>query len=580
MGAFFLLRDDVPDRLAARLAALSADMADQGHGAPVALSAPGVELRVYAKQTDDAPNVWMPPGGDGDFCVATGSLLYRDGRGADALARLHGDLRGGTLDPNALFGTFCLIAAVDGKVTLWTDRMGTYPVWHDTGMSVISSSFLAVARAAERLTLRDQCVYEYVFQGATYGGETLFHEVSLLDSTRGWALAARGAEAVAPLPAPAVAPPPARRGDEAAHLDRVLDPLRRYFRAIAAAFGGKVDTALSGGYDSRLTLALLREQGVTPHVHVYGSEQSADVRVARAVTEGEGIALKHQDKGLAPRITPERLAQVVADNFAPFQGHPPDGLFENGTDLETRASRCAGGVLMLNGGGGEVFRNFFYLPDRPVSTLDLANCFYSGFDPAVCAGPFHGGRYLRTMADKLGRTAGVSGDVLSRRDVEFLYAGFRCRFWMGRNNGVNNRLGWSLTPFIDAAVVPAANDVPIGLKNHGRFEAAMIHAVDPALAAYASDYGHDFSGPPPLKRVVKDWTTLARPPILRRYSYRLRRRTRAGWPYLLGPGYVAAVVDPAFPRLSRYFRVDRVNDPAHFARICTLEYLLDRLKVS
>lgn len=39
-------------------------------------------------------------------------------------------------------------------------------------------------------------------------------------------------------------------------------------------------------------------------------------------------------------------------------------------------------------------------------------------------------------------------------------------------------------------------------------------------------------------------------------------------------------MDAGFPYLSEYFRVDRITDIEHFARICTLEYLFQKYEPS
>ncbi|MEM7223919.1 MAG: hypothetical protein AAF495_13120 [Pseudomonadota bacterium] len=437
-----------------------------------------------------------------------------------------------------------------------TDAIGVYPVWQARDGQVVSSSFGALLAALGRATVDPQCLYEYVFQGATYGGRSLLREIELLGPERAL---------------DAISEP----GDSIDHhLARNRDNLRAYYQAIARCFGDRIDTALSGGYDSRLTLGLLREQGITPKIHVYGRDGSPDVAVAKAIAAGEGFALSHEDKSQAPRITPDRFQEVVGTNILAFQAHPSDGIFDNGSDLETRRKRCAGDELMLNGGGGEIFRNFFYLPDREFRVEELLWTFYSQFDPKLCAGPFDELRYHRNLGLKVRRVLGRPDGMLSRLDVERLYPGFRCRFWMGKNNGINNQLGWALTPFIDANVVPSALAIPLTLKTAGRFEARLIRAVDPALAAYASDYGHSFAADPPLAYRLKTQLNQMRPPWLRRLTYRLKRRDRSNWPYTLGKDYLGRVIDTDFPYMRRFFKVDEIADAEPFKRIATLEYLL------
>jgi asparagine synthase (glutamine-hydrolysing) len=572
MGGFFLVRDDRSETGSARRQRLRASFERQGFTAPRVLRAGAAAVSVYPKQCGESGNVVVRD--NGDFCVAVGTMLYDGATGATALEHLLRDFQSGTIRRASLHGHYCVLIATGGVLELFTDPFGTYPVWRDSTSDVLSSSFLAIADAAESVTVDTQAAYEYVFQGSTYGGASVFREIGLVDcheilrfgtgiETRPWG------------PAPVSTEPSA--GDDE-HLARNLANLRAYYDAIVSCFGDRIDTALSGGYDSRLTLALLMERGVSPRIHVYGGSEDNDVVVAKHVAASEGFQLSHVDKSRSARIEPDAFPDVIERNFQAFHGHPADGLFENGSDLETRKEACRDGRLMLNGGGGEVFRNFFYLPDGRFSIRHVLWTFYSQFDPAWCTRMFDTERYYRVLEDKIRATLGIAGQRLSRREVERVYPEFRCRFWMGRNNSVNNRLGPALTPFIDENIVPDALNLPLRVKNSGRFEARLIRAINPRLAAYDTVYGHGLASEPPLKRLIKDFKTYARPPILRRFTYRLKHRRPAPRPYWLSDDYVGRVIDLEFPYARRLFEVARVCDNEQYNRICSLEVLFQRLE--
>lgn len=313
-------------------------------------------------------------------------------------------------------------------------------------------------------------------------------------------------------------------------------------------------------------------------MHVYGRAGDDDVRVAREIDAGESLGLIHVDKSQLARVPPTAFGDVLEQNFYAFDGCPPDGIFTGPADLATRRDRCSQGELMLNGGGGEIFRNFFYLRDVRFTVRQVLWSFYSQFDPLTCTPKFSEHDYHRALGDKMQAALGISHDRLSRHEVELIYPLFRCRFWMGQNNSINNRLGYALTPFIEYSVVRDAVKVPIKYKNFGHFEANMIRAVDARLAGYPSSYGHNFIKSPPPRRIAKDLVTHLRPCWLRGSIYRIRNRLRhSGQPVWLSAAYRQAVMDDDFPYLRHWFQVGRIHDSQQLNRICTLEYLFQKI---
>lgn len=569
MGAFYLTRKETAGTDASTRAddRIRTWFEREGFRTPIIRDAGPWRLYLFPKIVSPTENIFVDT--NDDFCAATGTLLYRNTTGRAALKAILADHRGAGIDWTEAFGQYAVILWAGGKLELIGDPMGTYPVWYDDASTAISSSFLAVANAAENLSVDPQCVYEYVFQGTTYGDRTLFREIRLHAASDALTLG----ETVSAVPVHKPIPNDVIDAPIEEHVERNLANLHRYYDAIAACFGDRIDTALSGGYDSRLTLALLQSHGIKPFIHVYGSETDADVQIAKQIAGGQGFALEHQDKGSFPPVEEDAFADAVYRNLFSFHGHPPDGLFDNGTDWPTRISRCSDGKVALNGGGGEIFRNFFYLPDRSFTAREILWSFYGGFDPAWCSNAFDEKVYLSNKARKIRQAVGAETDRLSRGQVEALYPFYRCRYWMGRNNSVNNKLGAALTPFIDANIVPAALALPLRYKNSGRLEARMIEAVSPALAAYPSDYGHSFVGAPPLKRRLKDLMVYMRPPRLRRLTFRLKHRKPPERPYWLSEAYLKQVIDTDTPYMRQFFNIPRVNSLEHLNRIYTLELL-------
>ena len=568
MGAFVLVRRCASKQSNFRLTKIKSTMTDQGFSNPRHLRLDEYDLFLYEKQVSGTKNCVEFE--NGDFCASTGSLIYQGKLGAPALTEFYSgfepssDLHGNSI------GSYCVVIRKFGKTYLFIDPLGIYKVYCDEDDTIWSSSFLAILSALDKRTIDVQSVYEYVFTGATYGNDTVIEEIKLVDC--GSLVEIGDGVKKSPISKNITTRKSGIR--DASSAEYHLGILRSIYTDIVSCFDDKIDTALSGGYDSRLTLALLLEKNIKPQVHVYGKSSDPDVQVARTIDNDLGLALVHTDKSRMPLPSKREFAKVVKSNFLAFDGYPTDGIFGSSADLLTRKERCSSGCLMLNGGGGEIYRNFFYLPEESYTTKQFLHSFYAQFDPKVCTLLFSESGYFDSLAGKVQNVCGTSRDILERFEVELLFPIFRCRFWMGRNNALNNRFGYALTPFIEYKSVEAASYIPIREKNFGRIQGKMINKVNPVLASYISSYGHNFSNEPPLRRKITDSLTLFRPSWLRRRVYRVKNLLgRNERPILLSDPYLEPIIGKEFSYMSDFFHVSGVQDPVQLNRICTLEFL-------
>ena len=570
MGAFFLMHRAAggdPERLSQRL---EASFRRQGFTAATSIEGSHWRAVCYAPLAVAETTACVDGAGDRAFCA--GTLFYRGLSKSAALARLLGDHKNRAIDEAMLCGSFAALLVAGATATVLTDRIGTFHLYATPDHRILSTSFLALAESLPKRTIHENAVYDYVLQGSPKGGETVVEQIGLFpDGALGHF---DGAVRLADRPDPAVPPQRYRGLDHAA--GHCVDLLRERFRHLATQWPA-IDTALSGGYDSRLLLALAWDAKLRPRVHVYGRDGDADVRCAKAIAAAEGFPLDHLDKSSVPLPEPEDYAELVRANYLAFDGYPTDGIFDNGTDLATRRRRVAGGALMLNGGGGEIFRNFFYLPDRALSALEIVWTFYCQFDARVCSDRFDERRYLDGLAAKIAARVGGRRERLSRREVEAIYPLFRCTYWAGRNNSVNNRLGHAWTPYLDMPLIHAALDIPLAYKNLGRLEGRMIEMLSPRLAAYPSAYGHSFDHPPSVRERLLGLIGRWRPPLVRRHTYRLRRRRQPPWTGALERRRLGHAMAPDFPFMSGFFHLARIDDRSQLARICTLEYMFQQL---
>lgn len=575
MAGMFLVQDDDPAFAAQALAAASDSFAMQDFPAPVRHQLPGWTL-LHFPHIVGGPDGWLDRG---DEQAAVAGTLTVDGRmGRAALAALL------TMDPlkldwSRIGGQFAALVRREGRTFLFGDYFSAFQLFCETRNRLFSTSLLAATAALPRLSFDRQGVYELAFNVMPIGDDTVFAELKTLPPTIVLELTTDGVVRHVvrkPLPDASDDLPLAERiGRHRAWLSSIV-------AAHVGGFSGEVMCPLSGGLDSRLVLAALREQGVKPHVYVYGRPGDEDVEIAKRIGRTLGFAVEWFDKEQA-KLAPDAFAGIVARNFHQFDGLPTFGnIFDNGSHAAGQLRRHDGGGLAVSGGCGEIYRNFFYLPDRGFTAADIAATFFARFDASDASGEFDSHAFMAGITSKI-RAAlepPAADGPLSRARVEQIYPRIRCRALFGREISLEARFSPYLMPFLDHQVVAEAMKLPLALKNAGRFEGALLNAIDPDLARQPSAYGHDFAGPPNFHHRFGEWQSRIRPVWLRRRTYALRRRfgtmgdEHGG---LLTPEYMDRVIDPAFPIMRRFFAIDRIADSGLWRRIANLEYLAERL---
>lgn len=459
--------------------------------------------------------------------VCVGPLWYRGQFGNAALRMLLDECAaGGRPDETCLRGNFALFLHTPAQCLLLNDATGFVRLHASPDGCFYSTSWLATCAYLPRVEIDPASAIEYVLLGAAHSRHSVARGVDLLPLGHAWdfkrrCMWQRFPEGLAS-DAPGFASP-----DEA--VEAIAGHLRTISTEMVSAFPGGINTALSGGFDSRLIVAGLLAAGARPRLFVYGDPASADVTIARTVAAATGLSLDAIDKRVLDRDLPAPDVEALEQSALFFDGLPSDGIDDPGADRRTRLQQTAEGSIALNGGGGEIFRNFFHLPDRGFSALDIVRAFYRGFSAGVFREPDGLANYEARLAASISEVAGMSaggGQRLTRAQVELLYPLFRCHFWMGLNNSVGVRHGYYATPLVDLESVRLALRVPLRWKNAGALQSHLISALHPGIAAQPSAYGFSFDAGPDRKARLAEWATCARPVSLRPLINATRRSLR------------------------------------------------------
>jgi asparagine synthase (glutamine-hydrolysing) len=465
-----------------------------------------------------------------------GPLWFRGHFGRRALAALLDEVHAsGHLDESALRGNFALFLHVDDHTWLLNDALGFVRIHRSADGCFFGTSWLAACAYLQHLEVDTASAIEYVLLGAAHSSRSVARGITLLPLGKGQDLKHRCTWQRFP---DAFDLHVAEFGAQEEAVEVIARHLRAISTEVASTFPDRVNTALSGGFDSRLIVAGLLAAGLQPRLFVYGNVDSADVAIAKAVASATGLTLEATDKGVMNRGFPAPDMEALEQSALFFDGLSSDGIFDPGADRDTRLQQTANGYIALNGGGGEIFRNFFHLPNRAFGAHDIVKAFYRGFSRDVFRDPCGLASYEARLAASMRNVVGLSesgNERLSRRQVELLYPLFRCHFWMGVNNSVAVRQGYYATPLIDLQSVRMALRVPLRWKNAGAFQSRLVTALHPGIAAQPSAYGFRFDVGPGWKARLEEWATCVRPVRLRpliNATHRTLRNLRAA-PVLL-----------------------------------------------
>ncbi len=521
MSALLIVRHEDPLAAEGVSQAGRESLAAQGFPAPKRRAFPGGSLYWHATPQNPSSEELLQDVGEAGDCVAcVGTLFYRGRAGGQALRELWRDFTAPeAFGWDTLWGNYLLAVVKNGKAWVFGDPVGMVKLYHTGNRAVWSTSWLACAAAAGSREIDRIGVIDYVMSGANHGDRTPIAAVRIADPAQAVELATL---ATRPLTTPAQWTEGPRYATMAQAVDAAAAILTDRAAALAAGFGERIRSALSGGFDSRLIVASLRAAGVNPKLHVYGRPGDEDVRIAQRAAQAIGLPLEHIDKSALNRTLPEPTDELFHRQSLFFDGLPTDGIFDRGADRLTRIRQSADGWLALNGGGGEILRNFFYLHDRPFTAAEIVRVFYSNWAPAAIPSAADRRDYRDYMADAIERSVGAGGR-LSRTQVELIYPLFRVRYWTSRNNGLAVRCGHFLTPLVDPELVRLSQALPLGWKDYGRFESALLARLDPALGAVPLSYGFTPADGPTASYRAKMWLQHRRPPWLRGRSAMLRR---------------------------------------------------------
>jgi asparagine synthase (glutamine-hydrolysing) len=529
------------------------------------------QIHVYDKMRVPSENVLELD--NGDFVIGTGALFYRKQMGVAALKRLYAEFGSDQFSFENFYGHFAVWILKNDELALFNDYRGMYHVYHDRDMNVVSSAFLPVCHTVPTRTPRYQEIYEYLTYGMLLDHKTVIEEVDVLDRRQVVKPLDRESSYAKPLHV--------RKFDGSRpmsdQVEEVHHALEDYFGTVTRHFGDQQSIGLSGGYDSRMTLAYMKNSGADPLVYTHGDEDSMDVKIAKMIAAGEGFALQYSENKAKPEFPASALPDRVANAYYYLDGIPWTGLFDPwAMTVDARRATERQDLVRLYGMAGEIYRRSRHLANRSYHISQYLQIQFDAADYSAYGNHFNKRQFLDGCGAKLLRTLDIDGEVMQRIDCEMAYPHHTLPSMSGPQMSNQNQRAFALTPYAEPVLTLPSREISMQFRYLGLFQGELIKRVSPSLAAYPSEYGYSFSEGPGMKARIREFAKLAMPKSVR--PFLRRRKSRLSWPkelpFFQSDAYIRQLFPDGYPHTGQIVSLDGVRNPVVYSNALTLEILL------
>ena len=434
---------------------------------------------------------------EGEVFYYAGYFSYDGKTGSEALIAVKNSLDKNLRLENLDFhGNFFLLTFYKGVISITRDLFGTYGCYTNKEQTWFTSDNVAAMYLNGKHSFRKFELFENILFGMEFGLQTLIDGIYLLDPTQ-IHLPITNTTLQRKIKIPAL------EHNYKKCVESNAATLLEQFSLYHKFFKSSITSALTGGFDSRLMLAAEMHCGITPDLYVYGLKDDKDVSVAKDICSHEKLALFHAERYADKVHNTDAARDVILQNFWDFDGS--NQLFAGKFNLDSRMEKANSHLLVLNGAGGEIYRDQWKWDFKTKSLYELIKNSYDtgelgalGLDEKA---------FFENIEHKLYdqiKHFGFSKHTVTRQQAEIIFPIYRSNFYY-RGNNVNNYFGNATLPYMTQSVILQSLSIPYHFKRSGRFEADLIKIINPVLASYNSEYGFNFNDGPSAKAKFMEW---------------------------------------------------------------------------
>ena len=477
---------------------------EMGFSSPERLQIGGRTLYVYSKMATGENNIRS----DGNCTiVSVGTPIYKSKNYSDSLTTLLKDYETNNLSFDQLSGQYSILFCRGDSVEILRDPLGCKHIFSDKNHHMLSSHMLPLCLCTDGpLHINKQAVYEKLLTGFIMPPDTLFEDILQIDGNVEKTINDAGDD-IRFIHAPVNRPASVCPGNLSMCINEQAEGLRSYFESIKAYSRKGADIGLSGGYDSRLVLACLKQytkEKIHLHSHSMENDHKNDLKIAKQMADYIGepcntISTKRLKNS-------DRPDEVLRKSILYFDGRSSFSIGGCG-EVYTASYRTASTEstpFTLTGVGGELYRNVFDIGYRKIrfDWLMKNRVFSSAFSNAISKTLYS--NLSEKIIDKAAARLLIDKH---KRQLKSIAHRYYCEIMMPDGQGTAldayNQVSCCIAPFLEPRIIAKGYEAIQFHQTGGEFEGKLINYIDPGLAVIPSSYGYPV-GKRPIKAKIKE----------------------------------------------------------------------------
>lgn len=437
-----------------------------------------------------------------------GSYIYKEYKHDNILINILQDYVNNNIDYDNLYGNYCFIIYFNGKFEIILDTMKVFKIYANKDISVISSSFLALCVLNNSLSLNKYASYEKFVTGYNIGEETIFNEIVNFNDYK-------------------------HKNDNfniinnklkkeknnkdiynniESNLNYQYNILSNYFdklKILADSYGAQL--GLSGGYDSRLILAGIKDKFKNISLYTHHTEgverHEIEAMIANSISKDYNIDIVSISTSNVMLMDSNEFINMIEENILFYDGRCTDcmGAVSETYTLKYRENIHSGYGVLLNGLGGEIYRNDFKIL-RPYLNFEswLKSIIFPPCVEKIFSNKILYKSFYKNYINKLNKIANLNiHKYVDKKTIRKYYAYVKLPYCDGLNANANSVYSFYFFPFIEKMIIDAALTNTKYLGYFGQYQTKLINKFDYKLTEYSSHYGHPLNKPSTRFKIMK-----------------------------------------------------------------------------